>query len=185
MLPTKSFFQRFWKEKKMVGAISPSSTFLTNKMLENIDFDKVNVLVEIGPGTGVFTKKVLSRMLPDSVFLVFELNTDFHQELQSKIVDKRVVFINDSAEKLQDYLDQFSIQKVDVIISSLPLSNFYQRLTLKLLRTFQSCLSDTGKFIQFQYSLKQRKELIHVFSKVKISFTLWNIPPAFVYTCSK
>ena len=185
MLPSKSFFQRFWKEKKMVGAISPSSTFLTNKMLENIDFEKSKVLVEIGPGTGVFTKKVLSRMQADGVFLVFELNSDFFQELQTKIVDKRVVYINDSAEKLQDYLDQFNIQKVDVIISSLPLSNFYQRLTLKLLRTFQSCLSDTGKFIQFQYSLKQRKELSHVFSKVKISFTLWNIPPAFVYTCTK
>jgi phosphatidylethanolamine/phosphatidyl-N-methylethanolamine N-methyltransferase len=185
MLSSKYFFQRFWKEKKMVGAISPSSNFLTNKMLENINFEKTRVLVEIGPGTGVFTKKVLSRMQPDSVFLVFELNTDFFQELQTKIVDKRVVFINDSAEKLQEYLDQFNISKVDAIISSLPLSNFYQRLTLKLLRTFQSCLSDTGKYIQFQYSLKQRKELKHVFSKVKITFTLWNIPPAFVYTCSK
>ena len=185
MLSSKYFFQRFWKEKKMVGAISPSSTFLTNKMLENINFEKTRVLVEIGPGTGVFTKKVLSRMQPDSVFLVFELNTDFFQELQTKIVDKRVVFINDSAEKLQEYLDQFNISKVDAIISSLPLSNFYQRLTLKLLRTFQSCLSDTGKYIQFQYSLKQRKELKHVFSKVKITFTLWNIPTAFVYTCSK
>ena len=185
MLSSKYFFQRFWKEKKMVGAISPSSNFLTNKMLENINFEKTRVLVEIGPGTGVFTKKVLSRMQPDSVFLVFELNTDFFQELQTKIVDKRVVFINDSAEKLQEYLDQFNISKVDAIISSLPLSNFYQRLTLKLLRTFQSCLSDTGKYIQFQYSLKQRKELKHVFSNVKITFTLWNIPPAFVYTCSK
>ena len=97
MLSSKSFFQRFLKEKKMVGAISPSSIFLTNKMLENIDFEKTKVLVEIGPGTGVFTKKVLSRMQPNSVFLVFELNTDFFQELQTKIVDKRVIFINDSA----------------------------------------------------------------------------------------
>lgn len=185
MFPNKTFFQRFWKSKKMVGAISPSSSFLTNKMLENIAFDTTKVLVEIGPGTGVFTKKVLSKMHADSIFLVFELNTDFFQELQTSIVDKRVVFINDSAEKLQEYLDRLNISKVDVIISSLPLSNFYQRLTLKLLHIFRTCLSDTGKFIQFQYSLKQRKELKHVFSKVEITFTLWNIPPAFVYTCSK
>ena len=71
MLPKKSFFQRFWREKKMVGAISPSSSFLTNKMLENIDFDSAKVFIEIGPGTGVFTKKMLSRMNPESVFLVF------------------------------------------------------------------------------------------------------------------
>ena len=185
MLSSKYFFQRFWKEKKMVGAISPSSNFLTNKMLENINFEKTRVLVEIGPGTGVFTKKVLSRMQPDSVFLVFELNTDFFQELQTKIVDKRVVFINDSAEKLEDYLVKFNIPKVDVIISSLPLSNFYQRFTLKILRTFKDCLNESGKFIPFQYSLKQKKELNHVFSNVNISFTLLNIPPAFIYTCNK
>jgi phosphatidylethanolamine/phosphatidyl-N-methylethanolamine N-methyltransferase len=185
MLPKKSFFQRFLKEKKMVGAISPSSSFLTNKMLENIDFHSAKVFIEIGPGTGVFTKKMLSRMNPESLFLVFELNTEFHQELQTNIVDERVVLINDSAEKLEDYLVQYNIPKVDVIISSLPLSNFYQRFTLKILRTFKDCLNESGKFIQFQYSLKQKKELNHVFSNVDISFTLLNIPPAFVYTCSK
>ena len=185
MLPKKTFFQRFWREKKMVGAISPSSSFLTNKMLENIDFHSAKVFIEIGPGTGVFTKKMLSRMNPESVFLVFELNQEFHQELQTKIADKRVVFINDSAEKLEDYLVQFNIPKVDVIISSLPLSNFYQRFTLKILRTFKDCLNESGKFIQFQYSLKQKKELNHVFSNVNISFTLLNIPPAFIYTCNK
>lgn len=185
MLPSASFFQRFWKEKKMVGAISPSSPFLTNKMLENIDFEKAKVFVEIGPGTGVFTKKVISRIKSDCIFLVFELNPEFYHELQSTIKDSRVVFIHASAEKLEDYLKQYNLSKVDVIISSLPLSNFYTRFTLKLLRTFHACLSDTGKFIQFQYSLKQKKELMHVFSKVKVSFTLLNIPPAFVYTCSK
>jgi phospholipid N-methyltransferase len=185
MLPNKSFFLRFLREKKMIGAISPSSSFLTNKMLENIDFDSAKVFIEIGPGTGVFTKKIVSRMHAESVFLVFELNNEFHQELQTNIVDKRVVLINDSAEKLQDYLDQFNIPNVDVIISSLPLSNFYQRFTLKILRIFKSCLNESGKFIQFQYSLKQKRELNHVFSNVNVSFTLLNIPPAFIYTCNK
>jgi phospholipid N-methyltransferase len=92
---------------------------------------------------------------------------------------------HNKGKKLEDYLVQFNIPKVDVIISSLPLSNFYQRFTLKILRTFKDCLNESGKFIQFQYSLKQKKELNHVFSNVNISFTLFNIPPAFIYTCNK
>jgi phospholipid N-methyltransferase len=44
----KSFLKQFWKEKKMVGAMAPSSRFLAKKMLENIDFSNAKVLVELG-----------------------------------------------------------------------------------------------------------------------------------------
>ena len=169
----------------MVGAISPSSPFLTEKMLEDIDFDKDKTLVEIGPGTGVFTKRLLEKMNLDCRLFVFELNTSFYTELISQIKDQRVIIINDSAEKLEYYLTKHQLQKVDVIISSLPLSNFPQRITIKLLRTFQRNLREAGKFIQFQYSLKQKKEIEHVFSNVTISFTALNIPPAFIYSCDK
>ena len=59
MSSKKSFIQQYWREKKMVGAISPSSPFLAEKMLEHIDFKNSTVLVEIGPGTGVFTKRII------------------------------------------------------------------------------------------------------------------------------
>mgnify|MGYP007000262323 len=42
-----------------------------------------------------------------------------------------------------------------------------------------------GKYIQFQYTLQSQKMLEKVFSAVKIKSCLLNIPPAFVYTCSK
>ncbi len=185
MSSKKSFIQQYWREKKMVGAISPSSPFLTEKMLEDIDFNNNNIFVEIGPGTGVFTKHLIKKMNINCKLLVFELNTAFYKELISQINDERVIIINDSAEKLENYLSQYQLKKVDVIISSLPLSNFPQRITLKLLRIFQLNLREAGKFIQFQYSLKQKKEIEHVFSKVSISFTALNIPPAFVYSCDK
>ena len=169
----------------MIGAISPSSPFLTEKMLENINFQTVRLLIEIGPGTGVFTKKILEQMSTDSTLLVFELNTNFFEKLKNEIQDTRVIFINDSAEKIDYYISEYQLSKADVIISSLPLSNFPQRITLKLLRSFQRSLNDHGKFIQFQYSLKQKRELEHVFPNVSISFTALNIPPAFVYTCNK
>ncbi len=185
MSSKKSFIQQYWREKKMVGAISPSSPFLAEKMLEHIDFKNSTVLVEIGPGTGVFTKRIIEKMNSETTLLVFELNKEFYDALQLEISDQRVIFINDSAEKLESYLIEYSFSKVDYIISSLPLSNFPQRITLKLLRTFQRALIAHGKFIQFQYSLKQKRELEHVFSKVSISFTPLNIPPAFVYTCTR
>ena len=54
----KSFLKSFWAEKKMVGSMTPSSRFLMDKMLKNIDFKKSKLIVELGPGTGVFTEKI-------------------------------------------------------------------------------------------------------------------------------
>ena len=71
-----SFLKTFLKDRQ-VGAMSPSSRFLANKMLENINFDEAKVIVELGPGTGVFTHVLLEKMRPDATLLVFELNTEF------------------------------------------------------------------------------------------------------------
>ena len=179
------FIQQFWREKKMVGSISPSSPFLTEKMLENVDFKNAKVIIEIGPGTGVFTRKILKKLAPDARLLVFELNQDFYNTLKVEIVDDRCIFINDSAEFIQKYLQINNLNQVNYIISSLPLSNIPIRIVLKILHTSKNVLAHNGKFIQFQYSLNQKKALEHVFSEVSIDFTTWNIPPAFIYTCSK
>lgn len=179
------FIQQFWREKKMVGSISPSSPFLTEKMLENVNFKEAKVILEIGPGTGVFTRRILKKISPDARLLVFELNHDFYNTLKEEIKDERCLFINDSAEFIQKYLHLNQLEDVDYIISSLPLSNIPIRIVLKILHASKNVLTKNGKFIQFQYSLNQKKALEHVFSEVTIDFTTWNIPPAFIYTCSK
>ena len=83
MTEKKTFLKQFLKEKKMVGSIRPSSRFLTEKMLENVDFNSAKVIVELGPGTGVFTKKIIEKMAEDAVLLVFELNDNFFNLLKS------------------------------------------------------------------------------------------------------
>lgn len=181
----KSFLKQFWKEKKMVGAMAPSSRFLAKKMLENIDFSQAKVLVELGPGTGVFTDKILEKMAPDAVLLVFELHDAFCIQLQNRISDKRVHIIHDSAEKIEEYLVKHELGKADVVISSLPLANFPQELRNSILQASHKSLTEVGKYIQFQYSLQSKKHIKKVFNEVSIDFTPLNFPPAFVYTCNK
>lgn len=167
----------------MIGAINPSSVFLAEKMTENIDFDSTKKIIEIGPGTGVFTRKILDKLAKDGTLIVFELNIDFYNKLKNEISDSRIIFINDSAENIDYHLKRLKISSIDAIVSSLPLSNIPQKTVLKILRECQKIMSEISVFIQFQYSLKQKRELEHVFKNVKISFTALNIPPAFIYTC--
>ena len=185
MTTKKSFIKNFWEEKKMVGAMSPSSRFLAQKMLKNIEFKKAKLIVELGPGTGVFTKKILEQLPEDARLLVFELNEDFYKLLQREINDDRLILVHDSAEKIGEYIQQEGFLYADYIVSSLPLANFPKKLVNSLLSESYRVLKNHGKFVQFQYSLVSKKHLENQFQSVHISFTPINFPPAFVYTCVK
>lgn len=181
----KSFLKEFIREKKTVGSLIPSSRFLALKMLESIDYSKNKVIVELGPGTGVFTRKIVNKLPDDVFFLVFELNEEFYHQLNNEFDQPNVVIIHDSADQISNYLKQYNFEKVDVIISSLPFANFDEDLRISILSKIYETLNSDGKFIQFQYSLQSKKALKTLFKEVKIGFTALNIPPAFIYTCLK
>lgn len=185
MSSKRSFLKQFWKEKKMVGSMTPSSRFLASKMLENVDFSSSRVVIELGPGTGVFTEKIIEKLHPEAQLLVFELNDLFFDALSKKIIDPRVILIHDSAEKISEHLKLNGLNSADVVISSLPLANFPEDLKDHILESAYNSLESGGKYIQFQYSLISKKNLEKVFGKVSIAFTPLNFPPAFVYTCQR
>ena len=185
MSKQRSFIKQFFKNRKMVGSVRPSSRYLMDKMLENINFNETKVIIELGPGTGVFTYEILKRMSPDTILLVFELNQRFIRILKKTIKDKRAIFIYDSAEKMEEYLGKYNLAKADVIVSSLPLYNFPQELRETIINNSFDVLNDSGKYIQFQYTKQAKKMLEAKFESVSISFTPLNFPPAFVYTCEK
>lgn len=181
----KSFLRQFWKEKKMVGAMSPSSRFLAQKMLESIDFSSAKVIVELGPGTGVFTRRMLEQLRPDGILLVFELNDNFMKQLQKEFTDPRVHLIHDSAEKIGEYLAEYGVKQADAVVSSLPLANFPPELCNRILTESKNVMHEKSLYVQFQYSLLSKKIIKQMFPKVSITFTPVNFPPAFVYTCRK
>ncbi|AKC20485.1 hypothetical protein IY39_00745 [Flavobacterium psychrophilum] len=173
-----------FKSGGTIGALSPSSSFLAKKMLKPIHFDTANCIVEFGAGTGIFTHKLLEKMNPNALLLAFEINTAFYEEL-IKIKDKRLVVINDSAEKIEHYLKVNHKEKADYIISSLPFAMIPDEVVEGILKNSFKVLSEKGKYIQFQYSLNALSKLKSLYRKVKINFTFLNLPPAFVFDCGK
>ena len=77
------FLKTFFKERKQVGALAPSSKFLVKKMCDKIDFNNARYIVELGPGTGVFTEELLKRAHPDCRIVVIELNEKFYEFLKN------------------------------------------------------------------------------------------------------
>lgn len=179
------FLNTFFKDRKQIGALTPSSRYLVKKMCDQINFDTANVIVELGPGTGVFTKEIIKRAGKNTKIFVIELNKAFYDLLKTKYTDPRVVIINSSADKIDEILKEYSIQSVDAIISSLPLTVIPEKVKKKIIIKSHHSLKIGGIFVQYQYSLNAKKLLELKFGKLKLGFVALNIPPAFVYLCIK
>jgi phosphatidylethanolamine/phosphatidyl-N-methylethanolamine N-methyltransferase len=185
MAKKDSFIKEYRSNKKEVGAIAPSSKFLCNRMMAPINFHSSDVIVELGPGTGVFTKEIISRMKPTTKLLVFETNEKFYEKLKAEINDDRVTIYNESAELVAEKIKELKLDDANVIVSSLPYTVFPIRLKVNILNACVEAMAKDGIYIQFQYSLNAHKLLKKKFRKVTLDFTPINMPPAVVYRCWK
>lgn len=177
-----AFFKAFLKKGNRNGSLTPSSIFLCRKMIEGIDFTHARCIVELGAGEGVITHEIIKKMGPQTQLFLFEMNQDFVDEFL-QFGDPRIHVIADSAEYMGKYLQAHGIDKVDYIISSLPLTLFPEELKEKILDESQRVLRTKGVYMQYLYFTKVAKLLKSKFKKVKRSYVPLNLPPAFVYTC--
>ena len=169
---------------KTSGTITPSSKVLIKTLLAPIDFTSARCIIALGPGTGCVTRSILERMHTDCVLICFEVNSDFIGQLEA-LQDPRLRVVNACASSIRTILDDLDIEEVDHIVSSLPLALIDNEVVKRILKSARSNLREGGRFLQFQYSLSNYAELKPIFKKVKLDFTFRNMPPAFVYECTK
>ena len=68
----ENFLLQYITHPRTVGAILPSSKRLARKMVESIDFENAKCIVELGPGTGVFTENILKKRNKDTIIILIE-----------------------------------------------------------------------------------------------------------------
>jgi phospholipid N-methyltransferase len=147
------------------------------------------VIVELGAGTGIFTKEIIARLPKESKLVVFENNTALARLLRDELrasVDKgRVVLIEDDAVNFPEHLNRLNIPKAHYVISGLPLANFDHKLRQKLFNAINAGMTDDGVYVQFQYLLASWSHVRKEFDAKIIGFEVRNLPPAFIYSCRK
>ena len=62
------FLREFIARPATTGAIAPSSRFLAQAMVEEIELHTAEAVLEYGPGTGVFTEFILRELRPGAKF---------------------------------------------------------------------------------------------------------------------
>lgn len=180
-----SFLKQYITKPRTVGAILPSSKYLASRMIENIDFNTARYIVEYGPGTGVFSEKMIKRRNRETIMLLFESNEDFYTMLKEKYKSEpNVYIINDSAEYVGKYLKKYGVPYIDYIISGLPFASLPNDVSSNILKETQKYLNEDGKFITFQYTLLKKDFIKKYFNEVSIKKEVRNVPPAYVLYCS-
>lgn len=181
----KLFIKEALSSMKTSGTIAPSSKYLINDCLKNIDFEKAKTIVEFGAGDGCFTNEISQRMRDDAVLYSFEINPQFYDYCSNKFQSlSNVHILNQSALEFDRILAEQNIDKVDYFVSSLPLTLFKKADIDILLNKVSDNLNKDGLFIQYQYSLDKYKQLKSSFDKVNLGLTVRNLPPAIIYKCA-
>ncbi len=179
------FARNFLKHPNMVGWVLPSSPFLVDEVLKQIDWNQARVIVEYGPGVGSFTTKVLERMRPDAKLIALEINPEFFQFLNGSIQDPRLHLIQESAAEIDSVLARLGCSQADYVISGIPFKTLPHPLRDTIVRKTHSVLSPTGSFLVYQFSDAVRPYLERVFRQVSRDFELLNIVPARLFFCAR
>ena len=100
------FFKEAVKNYKTSGTIVPSSRFLAKRMLKKIDFNKANIIIELGPGNGAITHYILKKLHPKAILICFEINENFYQELRT-IQNPQLKVLKISAENICEEFNNY------------------------------------------------------------------------------
>lgn len=182
---TLLFARNFLQHPRMLGSLIPSSRFLVERMLGNVNWERARTFVEYGPGVGTFTARILDQMSPQARLIVFEMNHDFVRYLERKFPDPRLHVIHASAEHTRRELRRLDVEGADYIISCVPFTTMRAGLRNKILHETRKVLNPDGSFLVYQYSRTLLPYLRSHFSLVRQEFEPLNIPPAMVFCCTQ
>lgn len=179
------FLSNFIRHPKETASIMPSSKFLREEIIKNINFENVRCIVEYGPGTGPITEEILKRSDKSTKIICFEKNKTFCNYLSNNLPDERLIIINDGAENIEQYLNELNIKEVDYVISGLPFSLIPETLKHEIIQQTKLKLRKNGKFIVYQNSNHIKKYLKKYFNRISLNFEVLNVPPNFIHVCEK
>ena len=169
----KEFMTEIKNQPQSIGAVMPSGDKLADLITEQALLESAHTVVEIGPGTGVFTKRIVKKVPKGATYFAIELNESFVSTLHKQFPD--VPVYQDSAEHIKKYLLQEGKEHCDRIISGLPWTAFKESHQAKLLDALHDALEDGGLFLTFSYfplnnlpnGRTFKKMLLERFSEVK------------------
>ena len=178
-----TFLRSFLRDWRTIGSVTPSSRFLVDAMLDEVDFGRARRVVEYGPGTGVFTVEALRRLRTDGQLLALDTEAHFIEALRQRLPDPRLIAVPGSAASVERHVAALGWAAADAIISGIPYTAMPAELRTAILRASAAALAPDGLFLAYQYSPYIRPLLGRLYGCVRTRWVALNVPPAFYFVC--
>jgi phospholipid N-methyltransferase len=150
-----TFLRQFFRDARNTGSIMPSSPALARAMVHGIATGAPQRWLEVGPGTGPFTRALLAAKRPGDRLVIVELSKDFCVRLDADILapwkranpeqGAEVVLINAPIEdaKLEPGFDH--------VVCGLPFNNFPPELVERIMVQLRALIRPAGSLRYFAY----------------------------------
>jgi phosphatidylethanolamine/phosphatidyl-N-methylethanolamine N-methyltransferase len=176
-----AFFLQWLSAPLQVGAVAPSGAALAAAITAPI-FPESAPVIELGPGSGAFTRALLERGVPQRRLALIEQSPRFADTLRKRFPDARV-FCMDAAEL--GSVDVFPGEGAGAVVSGLPFLLMPADKVDAILRGAFERIRPGGALYQFTYGpgLPVPRAVLARLGLVatRIGRTLANIPPAAIY----
>ncbi len=172
-------FARAWLANPLrTGAVTPSGPALARAITRELNAG-TGPVVELGPGTGVFTRAMLMRGVAAADITAIEAAPRFAANLRRELPAIRVVEGDAGAPW------SAAPGSVGAVVSGLPLLSMPDTVVTAILRESFTALKPGGAFYQFTYGPKVPIDggLLEAQGLVsqKVTMVWRNVPPATVY----
>jgi phospholipid N-methyltransferase len=178
-----SFLRAWLRAPQRVGALAPSGPVLARLMTAQVN-DLDGPVIELGPGTGAFTRALLDKGVPAHRLALIEADPILAAALGQHHPHLQVLHMD--AAQLGNTPSLFGDELASAVVSGLPLlSTPSPQVTAILRGAFERQLRADGAFYQFTYAPRcpvPRRILQQLdLEAVRIGIAWFNLPPALVY----
>ena len=181
------FFGTFLGKPGSVGAVLPSTRYLSRALVGRLEMQPGELIVEYGPGTGPVTAVIREWLPRGARYLGIELEPRFHGILTQRYPE--FSFHLGSAGDVVRILRERNLPQPVRIISGLPFATLPARVQDQIVHGIVDCLVPQGDFRTFQYVHAYGMRAARRFRAVmaerfgnfeRIGPVIRNVPPAFV-----
>lgn len=178
------FLGQFLKLGRKIATPCLTPRPLARAACQCVDPKSIQTIIELGAGTGAITKVIIETMHPQSTLLCIEINAELGVYLKQYSKQAHIV-IGDVTKMEQAFCD-LKLQKVDVVISSLPFRNLPSESIAVILNFFRNyARNEDSRFCQVTIiPWLYRKVYYRIFKHITADLVWRCIPPGEVYICS-
>ncbi|WEX08144.1 phospholipid N-methyltransferase PmtA [Chelativorans sp. AA-79] len=174
-------FFRGWIDKpKAVGSIVPTSGITARRMASIVRPERDDLVLELGPGTGVITRAILERGIRPENLVSIEYSQDFVDKLRENFPGVNIV--HGDAFDLDTVLAPWKGRAFDSVVCAIPLLNFPVETRIQLVESLLDLMPPGRPIVQITYgALSPVPAGRGTYSVERYDFVMRNIPPAHLW----